>query len=168
MSETTFLKSLTAYNVWANNRIVNFLQQQPETIVNTAVDNSFPSIRKTVYHIWDAQVIWYKRLRGESLTDWPSKQYDDTFEGWQTYFIQQSEEFHFFTENKPDIFFEQHCIYYNLKGEELKETNGNIILHCMNHSTYHRGQIITMLHQMHITHLPSTDFIFYLRDLNKK
>ncbi len=38
-----------------------------------------------------------------------------------------------------------------------------IIMHVMNHGTYHRGQLITMLRMVGFTAVESTDFIRYLR-----
>ena len=34
----------------------------------------------------------------------------------------------------------------------------------MNHGTYHRGQLITMLRQTGVTNLPATDLIVYYRE----
>ncbi|WP_431607929.1 DinB family protein [Zunongwangia profunda] len=33
--------------------------------------------------------------------------------------------------------------------------------HLFNHGTYHRGQIISMAHQLGFTEIPSTDFLFF-------
>lgn len=69
----------------------------------------------------------------------------------------------YFTD-KSDNYFDELCIYHDLKGNEYKQTFAQIIMHCMNHSTYHRGQIITCMHQLKITEIPQTDFIYYLRN----
>jgi uncharacterized damage-inducible protein DinB len=39
----------------------------------------------------------------------------------------------------------------------------DMIHHCMNHSTYHRGQLITMGRQAGLADPPRTDFIYYVR-----
>jgi uncharacterized damage-inducible protein DinB len=38
-----------------------------------------------------------------------------------------------------------------------------MIHHCMNHSTYHRGQIVTIARNLELTDPPSTDFMRYVR-----
>jgi len=154
----------TGYNLWANKRIVQLLNSQPQDILNVRVSNSFPSIRKTIYHIWDAQLIWLNRMRGISLTAWPSEEYGDDFAGYDMYFIQQSEDFKNFVSSKSDSFFTSICFYRAINGKEYQSQNWEIIMHCMNHSTYHRGQIITMLRNLDITNLVETDLIFYLRE----
>ena len=35
----------------------------------------------------------------------------------------------------------------------------DIVMQVMNHGTYHRGQIVTLLRQLGATEMPSTDFI---------
>jgi uncharacterized damage-inducible protein DinB len=158
------LINLTRYNVWANKRIIQLLNEVQTDVLNELVPSSFPTIRKTIYHIWDAQVIWLQRMQGISLSVWPSNEYGDDFAGYDLYFIQQSEDFRNFVEQKPESFFTSVCFYKTINGKEYQSLNWEIIMHCMNHSTYHRGQMITMLHELGITNLPATDFIFYLRD----
>ncbi len=38
------------------------------------------------------------------------------------------------------------------------------VLHCMNHSTFHRGQLITIFRQLGFKKLFSTDLIAFSRD----
>ena len=76
------LVSFCRYNLWANKKIIDTLQLLPNDIVDAQVNNSFTSIRKTIYHIWDAQVIWLSRMQGISLSTWPSAEYSDDFAGY--------------------------------------------------------------------------------------
>lgn len=41
-----------------------------------------------------------------------------------------------------------------------------MIQHVINHSSYHRGQIITLLRQQNITTFPSLDAIVYYREVS--
>lgn len=160
------LCAFTAYNVWANRKLIDALAGVPPTLLDEPMGGSFATIRKTIYHIWDAQVIWLTRLQGASPASWPSASYGDDFSGYDVYFLQQSEDFDRFVSTRPDSYFEDMCFYRNLNGDSLKTRNGDIILHCMNHSTYHRGQVITFLRQSGIQDVPHTDYLIYLRDLS--
>ena len=162
------LITLCDYNVWANKSIMAFLQTLPPEFVDATTLSSFPTIVKTIYHIWDAQVIWLNRLQGISLNTWPSEEYGDNFAGYDLYFIQQSEDILKFVETRSESYFDTTCFYKTMNGKENKTLNGHIILHCMNHSTYHRGQIITMLRNLGITNLVQTDIIIYLREQQQK
>ena len=50
--------------------------------------------------------------------------------------------------------------YENLKGEQWEYSLGHMLQHVVNHSTYHRGQIVTMLRQLGAG-ATSTDFLLY-------
>jgi uncharacterized damage-inducible protein DinB len=39
-----------------------------------------------------------------------------------------------------------------------------MIWHCINHQSFHRGQLVTFARQLGITDIPSTDYIVYLRE----
>ena len=66
------------YNLWANERLGHLLMAQDEAILNADQKSSFTTISKTVFHIWDAELIWLTRLNGDSLNDWPSKSFTGT------------------------------------------------------------------------------------------
>jgi uncharacterized damage-inducible protein DinB len=53
--------------------------------------------------------------------------------------------------------------YQNLKGERWEYSLGQMLQHVVNHSTYHRGQIITLLRQLGLKGV-STDFLLYFDD----
>lgn len=54
--------------------------------------------------------------------------------------------------------------YKTLDGKEFKNTVEEVVTHCMNHGTYHRGQLITMLRQAGHTKVGSTDYIRFARE----
>jgi len=47
------------------------------------------------------------------------------------------------------------------RGERVTAI-ADMIHHCMNHSTYHRGQLITIGRQAGLQDPPRTDFIYYV------
>lgn len=152
----------TAYNVWANTCIAELLKTLDDSILNKEQVSSFPSIKKTINHIWDAEFIWLTRLKEEPITDWPSKLLPSNSP--IDAFLKTSIEFNLFVKSKHETFFDSNTTYFNLKKEAFSTKNSGITLHCMNHSTFHRGQIVTMLRNCGITKLPSTDLITYLRE----
>ena len=152
------------YNVWANNRIAEILNQLDDAKLDMEMSSSFSSIRKTVFHIWDAEHIWLHRLKGVSL----QFGYTSTLpEGTPiTEFAKHSEHFLEFILSQKDDFFTASTDYKNIKGEDFSSLNAEIIMHCMNHSTFHRGQIITMIRETGWKDsLSSTDMIGYFRSI---
>lgn len=56
--------------------------------------------------------------------------------------------------------------YANIAGEPLASSISEMLRHVVNHSTYHRGQIVTMLRQLG-KRPPSTDMILYFRTASR-
>ena len=125
--------------------------------------SSFPSLRKTVYHIWDAEFIWLKRLSGESLSSGPSKLFKGKFSEASEEIKLINHSFIEFVKKTEGEKLSSDFTYKNIEGKPFSNPVWESVLHCVNHSTYHRGQIVTMLRQLGITNIPSTDFISYCR-----
>jgi uncharacterized damage-inducible protein DinB len=161
------LKKHLAYNEWANTKVADVLREVEDQIFFQDNKSSFPSIAKTVLHIWDAQDIWVKRMQGTSQSKWPSASFkgskDDSLNG----LIESSSELSTFISSKPKTFFSTSYAYKNMKGEPFESTYEDTLFHVVNHGTYHRGQIISMLREAGMKQLPSTDLIHYLRSLAK-
>lgn len=150
------------YNSWANKAIADFLADK-EFMLDKELLSSFPSVRKTIFHIADAQHIWLSRMKGVSPADWPSKSM--MTEDAIIAMMNTSSAFEVFCVGKDDSFYSTRISFSALDGTVYEETNGNIIMHCMNHSTFHRGQLITMFRQGGLEgKMPRTDLIAYLRE----
>lgn len=150
------------YNHWANQRLADILIKLPAEMLDAEVKSSFPSVRKTVHHIWDVELLWMARLRGEELAWPPSAQFDSP---GIADFVITSAGFAAFVEAKPEEYFLEECEYRNTKGKAFVTPVNGIIMHCMNHSTFHRGQIVTMLRGLDAEKdLVPTDLIAYLRE----
>jgi uncharacterized damage-inducible protein DinB len=68
-------------------------------------------------------------------------------------------------ENNSEVDFDKSILYTIIwQDKDLQNKLYEIIMHCMNHSTFHRGQIVTMLRTAGVTNLFSTDLITYYRE----
>ena len=162
------LRNYTKYNIWANERICEVLGKLDPALLDKELTSSLKTLRKTIYHIWDAETIWHKRLNGKSLSGWPSESFKGDFAEFQTQFLGVSGNFFMYVLNKDKTQLKQELTYKNMEGKKFTHKITNIILHCINHSTFHRGQIITMLRNLGVTELPSTDYIAFLRETESK
>lgn len=163
MTTEALLKDYTTYNLWANELIVNWLRTKPDELMEKPVPSSFPSLRATLMHIWAAEFIWLERLQNISPTDFLS----DTFKGTNPqlfeHVLQNSETFKNFIHRQSEEYFDNATVYKHTNGKQFQQPNAEIILHCMQHSSYHRGQIVTIARNLGITDPPKTDFIEYAR-----
>ena len=157
------------YSVWATAKLSQILENVDESILKIQTPSSFPTIEKTILHIWDAELVWLKRLQGESLTNWPSKSFEGDRETLIAGWIENCVAFKDFVESKGEDFLSTTIDYKNMAGKDYSNTIEEIIYHVVNHGTFHRGQIVTMLRANGIDklagseELSSTDLISYLR-----
>jgi uncharacterized damage-inducible protein DinB len=151
------------YNLWANQRLLEFLLAFPTELLDKEVPNSFRSLKKTLLHIWDAELLWLSRIKGHSMSFWPSEQFDDKKSLKEM--LDVSLEWKQFVQKQESSFLNQNCFYKSIAGQEFSQKVHEITLHCMNHSTFHRGQIVTALRILDVKEgIPQTDLIAFLRE----
>jgi uncharacterized damage-inducible protein DinB len=157
------LLRLLDYNKWANNSICSFVNAAGEDRAAMEQKSSFPSIQKTILHILDAQEIWLMRLREEKITGWPSKNFSGTTAEACVLLINSSQNLadHILTITDPEATIIE---YQNLKGLTFSNNVFEIVMHIVNHGTYHRGQVITLLRGSGYDQPGSTDLINFYRE----
>jgi len=158
-------KHLT-FNVWANSQLADVLRSVDDAIYFAENKSSFSSIANTVLHTWGAQFIWLKRMQGESLGAFPHIGVKDKTVALDG-LVKSSEEIQQFVASKDEAFLTSTYAYKNLKGDPFEDSYEETLFHVVNHSTYHRGQVITMLRLAGVEQVVGTDLIHYLRSLKK-
>lgn len=151
---------ILSYNLWANQRTVDLLNQYKEEISTRPIVNSFPSIELTMKHLWGAEQIWLMRLQGNPAAAFPS--FDGSLQEVFQMGLNVSKEFLEFIENQEEVFFSLKCDFQDTKDKDYSLPIQQIIHHVMNHSTYHRGQITTLGRQADFGEIKSTDYISYV------
>ena len=152
------LHKYTAYNLWANEQIALWLKDAPEELFNQEIESSFSSIRKTLIHIWNAEYGWLNAIKNEPWGEAPGQQFTGEGKALLDSLLEASKAFSEYVGSLSTEALE--ATTTNSRGTTL--SYGDMIQHCMNHSTYHRGQIITMGRQAGLTSPPRTDFIYYV------
>jgi uncharacterized damage-inducible protein DinB len=144
-----FLK-LYQYNVWASNRVLNCLKTQ------AVVDEKILTL---MGHIVAAQFLWLHRIKGlpaPNVKLWGSytlaqllPMADEIGKKWLE-FIEATEDF------------DRELSYRNYVNEAYTNNVEMIMIHVVNHSSYHRAQIAMLLRQKGFEPI-NTDFITYDR-----
>jgi len=127
------------------------------------VISSFPSIRKTVQHLWGAEKIWLLRLNGVSPTVLTAYNFDGTLERMYQNWCKESLNFLTFIEYQLDEWFEETCEFLDTQGEPHEIKNCEILQHIFNHSNYHRGQVILLMRQLGMKNMESLDYVAWAR-----
>jgi uncharacterized damage-inducible protein DinB len=68
-----------------------------------------------------------------------------------------------FISEKTEEWFAEMQTYKTMTAGTYPGIRADAIHHCMNHSTYHRGQIVTIARSLGIIDPPSTDFMAWKR-----
>ena len=157
---TTGLQSFFAYNEWANARLLAATADLSNEQFTRDLQSSFRSIRDTLSHIVAVEWVWLRRWKGESPSAGPDWAASPSRETLRNKLREVETERSAFLASLSDSDLMQPITYRNLKGEEWRYLLGDLLLHLVNHSTYHRGQITTMLRQVGITP-PSTDLLIF-------
>src|SRR5262249_46343090 len=76
--------------------------------------------------------------------------------------IKQSEEFVAYVNSLADVSLQESCSFSIPTVGDFNRSAFEIIQHCMNHSTYHRGQIVTIGRNVGLNDAPMTDYMVYL------
>lgn len=158
----TQLRNYASYNLWANTQLVRWLQTKTVEKMEQEVTSSFPSLRLTLLHIWQIQAWWLTILQ-KVPSDFVYGQpfygpTEEIFDG----IITQSEAFVAFIESLPDSALQENYAFSIPTVGEFAISGSDIIQHCMNHSTYHRGQLITIARNLGFTDAPMSDYMFYI------
>lgn len=157
------LQQLASYNAWASRRITDVILMLPEEKCHQELPGSFPTIFKTILHCWDAESVWWQRVRLQERTVAPSEHFNGKMNDAIQGLLHQSKQWEEWVHQSPERALEHVFQYYNNKKESFKQPVFQVVTHVINHSTYHRGQMITQLHQLGVDKLPATDFIVYTR-----
>ena len=157
------LDQYTAYNLWANKSITHLILSLDEVQHRQKVESSFPTLYETVLHMWVAETAWWQRVKLQEKiiipteTNYPSIQ--DVVQG----LLKQSAQWVEWVNNSSEMMLKQEYSFQNSKNELYKQAIYETVLHVMNHSTYHRGQLVTMMRTLGVKTIPQTDFMVFLR-----
>jgi uncharacterized damage-inducible protein DinB len=154
------IRTLYSFNQWATHRLIEAARLlSPEDFVKD-LRTSYRSMRGTFVHTLWAEWIWLRRWRGES----PKRVFaEDEFQDldairsrWGDIDADRND----FIATLTGERLRERLSYQNTRGERWEYPLVHMLQHVVNHSSYHRGQIVTLLRQLgHVP--PSTDFLLY-------
>jgi uncharacterized damage-inducible protein DinB len=140
--------TLLEYNAWANTRSLEVSAAlSPEQFLRD-LGNSFSSVRDTLAHILGAEWIWLRRWQGESPSKGLSAVEFPTVASLKDRFVAVDRDRRAFLEGVSEERLAQPISYRDLAGNPYRLPLIFCLQHVVNHGTYHRGQVTTMLRQL--------------------
>jgi uncharacterized damage-inducible protein DinB len=152
-------RRLYSYNDWANERMITTIEALSDEQRTRTIPSSFPSILETLAHIALAEWVWFRRWMGESPSVPPEWK---TFEVVRDRLREIAADRRTYLDELSDDAVAAPLSYHSMKGDPFTGVLGDLLVHCANHSTYHRGQLVTMLRQVDAKP-PGTDFTEFTR-----
>lgn len=158
------VRMLFAYDAWANARALDACSVLTPERFTKDLGSSFPSVRDTLAHIMAAQWIWNERFHNRPTTGLPkADQYTDLAvlgERW----AEVQRDLLGFVNRLSDGDLERTFEYRDTKGNAHRSVYREVLQHLVNHGTYHRGQVTTLLRQLGVKPV-NTDLMVFYREL---
>lgn len=154
---------LCEFNAWANSRVLDAVATlTPEQFLKD-LRSSMPSVRDTLAHIYAAEKIWLERLKKRPTEPFAKADQFPAFDGLKAKLVELDVQFVEYSRGLREPHLQEEIAYQTLSYGPSKDPCWQMIQHVVNHSTYHRGQVITMLRQLGAKGV-STDLIKYYRE----
>jgi len=151
MELLAYLRKLYTYDQWANHQVAGALQ---------AAEQPSPRLLRLMAHIVGTEWTWRSRILSGSkkMAVWPqltaeqiAREVEDVAKAWEVYLSQLT-----------PLSLQEPAAYTNSKGEHFSSEVGDILMHVVLHSAYHRGQIAAEMRASGLEPV-YTDFIHAVR-----
>lgn len=158
-----YFMQLTDYNIWANAIVHSWLNKVTDEQWKQTVISSFDSIAATTLHIAGAETMWLERLNNAAAPVWLPSVFkgskNETLDVWN----KASKNLKSFIEKFDETKLPANLSFKRLNGDAYEMPHYQVFAHIFNHSSYHRGQIVTMLRQVGFSEVGSTDMLGFFR-----
>jgi uncharacterized damage-inducible protein DinB len=155
---------LLDYHYWARDRMFAAVEGLPPDHYVKDLGNSFGSVRDTLVHTYAAEWVWYSRWTGRSPTSFPNPDDFPDLDAIRDPWRSQEQKVRLFVGSLGADGMERVFAYQTFKGEPSQSVFWHMLQHVVNHATFHRGQVTTMLRQLGAAPPKSQDLITYYRE----
>ena len=142
------IQLLFTYNDWANKRALQAASVLTPEQFTKPLGNSFSSVRDTLAHMYGAETIWLQRFKGESPSAFPDTTQLNDLASLRAKWNPVAADFLNFISTLTQQDIDRVVEYKTMKFGVYSNPLWQSLQHVVNHGTYHRGQITTMLRQL--------------------
>lgn len=153
------IRRLIAFHHWATDAAFNALSPVSTDQLDRPWGGSFTTGRGLLRHVVGAERLWVDRWNGKPATipEFPAAHAGREYAAeWAQVRLEQRQ----FIQSLAPARLRENLTYVNMKGETKTYPFAHILVHCVNHGTYHRGQITHLLRDVGMP-APSTDYLFF-------
>jgi uncharacterized damage-inducible protein DinB len=157
------LRKLVRYKAWANELLYAGLAQLPEAALTQPDPIIFGNLLRTLHHTYAMDYVWRSHLLGQphGLTSRnpdfcpPFTEVRDAQRAIDAWFVD-------YADGLADDVRNETVTFQFIGGGPGEMTREDILLHVVNHGTYHRGHVAGMMHRQG-TQAPTTDYPVFLK-----
>jgi uncharacterized damage-inducible protein DinB len=157
------LKTMIDYHYWARDRVFEAVEALTPEQYARDMGSSFRSIRETLTHIYAAEWAWYERWQARSPTSLLRADAFPDLAALKGAWAEHEKKMRAFVDDLDDPGIERIISYTLLSGHAGASPVWQMVQHVVNHASYHRGQITTMLRQLGAQPAKPMDMIAYYR-----
>lgn len=144
------VRELSSFDAWASGRLFAAAAALPDEQRARRVSSSFASLDDTLAHVLAEDWIWVRRCRGEDPRRTPTPLSLGEVLAERLELLR----------GLTDADLVREVAFHSLEGAALRQTVRDMLVHVVNHSTYHRGQASTILRLLGSS-APETDFVVF-------
>ncbi len=159
------LRTLLDYHYWARDRMLDAIEPLSPDQFNRDLGNSFRSIRETAVHVYAAEWAWHSRWHGQSPDALMTSEAFPDVDALRRAWVEHEAKMRSFVEQLGEAGITRAIDYKLLTGQPGSSPFWQMLQHVVNHASYHRGQITTMLRQLGQRPAKPMDMIAYYRTL---
>ena len=158
------VRELLLYMLWADRLTLAAVRQvKPEDLTRNA-GVSFGSVLGTLAHTLGSQRLWLSRFLGNPLTTRPGPDDYPDLLSWIAGWEEAASQIEAFLAGLFDDQLAAPLTWASLPDGAVHTLPlWQAVMHLVNHTTYHRGQVISLLRQMGYP-VPHTDLIVYFSE----
>ena len=157
------IRLLFDYNAWANHRSLEAAAALANEQFTKPLGSSFPSVRDTLAHICGAEWIWHERFQGNSPSSLPDLSALNAAAELRVNWLEQEFKLMGFVSRVTQADLDRLMEYKTLNFGVYRNPLWQSMQHLVNHGTYHRGQVTTLLRQLGAKPL-LTDLMHFYRE----
>ena len=162
------LHQLLEYHYWARDRILDAVTPLTDEQYRRNLSSSFPSIHQTLVHTYSAEWVWHSRWEGRPPKAMlPADMFPDVA-SLRPAWVELEARMHALLAAAGPEGHTRRFDYTLLSGAAGASTLQQMVQHVVNHGSYHRGQVTTMLRQLGVAPPKSMDLIQFWREWDSR
>ncbi len=159
-----YVSTLARYKAWADELLLAAVGELPAAALTAPRAIVFGSLLRTLHHAYAMDHVWRCHLLGQPHgVVSRNPQHCPELDELAVVQRQIDDWYVEYADGLSDGAMQQRVNFEFIGGGRGCMTRGEIVLHVVNHTTYHRGHVADMFYALHVAP-PTTDLPVFLRD----